>query len=147
MGNWRQITSPFRWGCLAENSDELNRRIIAINVFASIGVLLVVIFSINAYRTHSIWMGNSIALVGFTFITARYFLRTSKEPSEQLIPISLLIVSLLALMTLVIVTGGINNHGPLWIFVLPPVAFFFAGLRYGLFVIFALTVFISFLFF
>lgn len=147
MGNWRQFASPFRWGCLTENSDELNRRIIAINVFASIGVLLVVIFSINAYRTHSIWMGNSIALVGFTFITARYFLKTNKEPSEQLIPISLLIVSLLALMTLVIVTGGINNNGPLWIFVLPPVAFFFAGLRYGLFIIFAFTVFISFLFF
>lgn len=147
MGRWRRVKSLFKWGCTTENSDELNRRIIAINVFASIGVLLVIVFGINAYRMHSVWMGNSITLVGITFITARYFLKTNKEPSEQLIPISLLIVSLLALMTLVIVTGGINNNGPLWIFVLPPVAFFFAGLRYGLYIIFAFTLFILFLFF
>ena len=43
----------------------------------------------------------------------------------------ILVVSLAGLMLYLVITGGVANTGPLWIYVLPPVAMFFAGVVYG----------------
>lgn len=43
-----------------------------------------------------------------------------------------LIVLILALFAYLISTGGENNTGPLWFYVLPPLAFFITGLKAGL---------------
>ncbi|MFT5674875.1 MAG: hypothetical protein ACI808_000803 [Paraglaciecola sp.] len=40
--------------------------------------------------------------------------------------------SLMILMFYLVYTGGVNNTGPLWIYVVPPVALFFGGMRKGL---------------
>ena len=55
----------------------------------------------------------------------------SKLKNNHIIAPTLLVLCLLSLMLYLVVFGGVAGTGPLWIFVLPPVAMFFAGVFWG----------------
>lgn len=136
-----------KYGCQDELDDEANRRIVVINLFSIFGISLTFFLGVNAYTEHSVWMGHCLILICLLFILARIHLNTAERPETQLCCIVLLIMSLIGLMSLLVVTGGIDNTGPLWIFILPPVAFFFAGFIRGMYFISGFTVFICILLF
>ena len=146
--NWvEKLTGLFRLGCSEHLNEDTNRRICVINLFTLFGIFLTLSFAINAYREHSHWMALCIFCVCALLIAARAFLAPEKRVEHQILPASLLIISLTVLMSVLIITGGIDNTGPLWIFILPPLALFFAGHQYGLILMSLFVVFISILLF
>ncbi|NCP65342.1 MAG: GGDEF domain-containing protein [Paraglaciecola sp.] len=129
------LSSPFRLGSSPRYDQETNRRIIVINLLALVGVVLTFCFGVNSMLTSSMWMGGVLLGISVTLIVARSLLDMGRPPNEQTLPSSLLIISLFSLMLLLNVTGGRENTGTMWIYILSPVVFFFAGLKVGLVII------------
>jgi diguanylate cyclase (GGDEF)-like protein len=129
------LSSPFRLGSAKRYDQDTNRRIVVINSLALIGIVLTFSFGLNSIFTSSLWMGAVLLAICLTLLVARSLLDMGRPPNEQVLPSSLLIVSLFALMLLLIVTGGRENTGTMWIYILPPVVFFFAGLKVGMVII------------
>jgi diguanylate cyclase (GGDEF)-like protein len=61
------------------------------------------------------------------------------SPAARTTSISLLISCLMILTLLLLVTGGKDNTGPLWIYLVPPVTMFFAGFVRGMLALLAYT--------
>lgn len=78
-------------------------------------------------RVLSIVLLSSSALFGL----CKALLLHSKVLYNHVLAPFILVVSLAGLMLYLVITGGVANTGPLWIYVLPPVAMFFAGVVYG----------------
>lgn len=92
----------------------------------SIGFL--VFFGIEALTTGL--RGHGIMLLGFAAAAlANYlvFLAFRRHGLFRNGVVALMAVVLLSL----VLTGGVDNTGPLWFFILPPVAFYISGLRAG----------------
>lgn len=141
------VREASRIGCSARFDDDTNRRIVVINCLSVVGILLHFCFGVYSLVNDYLWMGVLLIVISIALIVARLILDTQRPSTEQFLPSSILIVSLFSLMVLLIVTGGNDNTGPMWIFVLPPVAMFFAGLQLGLRIIAVFVAIISVLLF
>ena len=131
----RKIRKTLNHGDSSQFNEETNRRIAVINLFTSVGVLLPLCFGVYSFLIDFWSMGALLLLISGALVTARIFLDPSRPPNEQPISATILIGSLFALMILLIVTGGYDNSGVMWIYILPPVALFFGGLRAGLIIL------------
>ena len=103
-----------------------------INLFTVVGVLLPLCFGAYSFLIDFWSMGLLLLLISGALVVARLVLNPEDPPYEQPLPAAILIGSLFALMILLIVTGGYDNSGVMWIYILPPVALFFGGLKIGM---------------
>ena len=125
------IKKAVKQGCSNQFDEETNRRIAVINIFTAVGVSLPLCFGIYSLFISYWSMGILLLLISGSLVVARALTDPAHPPSEQPLPSSILIGSLFALMTLLIVTGGHDNTGVMWIYIMPPVALFFGGLWVG----------------
>ncbi len=93
----------------------------------SITLALGISAMIDNDRVLGIVLLSSSALFGL----CKALLLHSKVLYNHVLAPFILVVSLAGLMLYLVITGGVANTGPLWIYVLPPVAMFFAGVVYG----------------
>lgn len=127
----KKITKAIKQGCSNQYDDDTNRRIAVVNIFTVVGVSLPLCFGIYSLFISYWSMGILLLLISGFLAIARLLTNAALPSNEQPLPSSILIGSLFALMTLLVVTGGHDNTGVMWIYILPPVAFFFAGLWVG----------------
>ena len=74
--------------------------------------------------------------LGFSLIGASlvYFVayRIHRRTNDARLPAAIIVYSLYALMIFLVYSGGVENTGPLWIFIVSPVSLFIHGLKRGL---------------
>lgn len=109
--------------------DEINRRKFVVNIFSFVGMtvtfLMAVIATINLN-----WLLASILLVASAvYYYGHYVQRTANKVT---LAGNIILYSLYVLMIYLVFSGGSNNTGPLWIFMVAPVSLFMHGLRKGL---------------
>lgn len=130
-----RVTRAVNWlitsGCKQVYDEDANRKIIVINLFAMVGMSITCALGISAMIDNDRVLGIVLLSSSALFGLCKALLLHSKVLYNHVLAPFILVVSLAGLMLYLVITGGVANTGPLWIYVLPPVAMFFAGVVYG----------------
>ncbi|WP_326498597.1 GGDEF domain-containing protein [Catenovulum adriaticum] len=109
------------------------RRIFILNLFSLVGASVTAIMGGNALIHDNYLLASSLLLACICFYGGHFYLKTTQHHKE---PATGVLIALSSLMLYLIYSGGVDNTGPLWIYIIPPVALFLGGLSVGLFNIF-----------
>tara|TARA_Y100001968_G_scaffold113494_1_gene102891 strand:+ start:3925 stop:5052 length:1128 start_codon:yes stop_codon:yes gene_type:complete len=118
-------------GCRSGLDEDTNRKIVVINLFAIVGMSITLVLGIRALFSEQLSLGIVLLSSATLFGLCKGVLLHSKLKNNHIIAPALLVLCLISLMLYLVVFGGVAGTGPLWIFVLPPVAMFFAGVFWG----------------
>lgn len=123
------IVDFFKTGMNDKNSDEKNRQIFIVNLFSFIGMTIT-----GAMALHSYFSQHSHLTVILLVSSAIFFIGfyIQKRTHNYFIASAIILYSLFILMIYLVYAGGVNNTGPLWIFMVAPVALYIHGLKMGL---------------
>ncbi|MEW6983379.1 GGDEF domain-containing protein [Colwelliaceae bacterium 6471] len=124
------LLAYLKTGISEDNNDEKNRKIFIINLFGFVGMLITMLMAINAIVKAHYTLAALLFFACSIFYLGRYI---QKVTQNYQLSSSIILYSLFILMFYLIQTGGVNNTGPLWIFMVAPVALFIDGLKKGLF--------------
>ncbi|MFC3201071.1 GGDEF domain-containing protein [Alteromonas oceani] len=119
-------------GCRPGHDEDTNRKIVVINLFAIVGMSITLVLGIKALFNEQLTLGIVLLSSATLFGLCKGVLLHSKLKNNHIIAPTLLVLCLLSLMLYLVIFGGVAGTGPLWIFVLPPVAMFFAGVFWGI---------------
>ncbi|WP_414830361.1 GGDEF domain-containing protein [Alteromonas sp. H39] len=134
-------------GCSDQFNEETNRKIVVINLFAFVGVSITLVLGLRAFTASDFPLSLTLFVATIVFgISQQLHLRIDGAVG-RILSMNLLLTCLMGLMAILTVTGGKSGTGPLWIYIVPPVAMFFGGFRRGLISIFGFTLLISVLLF
>ena len=128
----RRVHAYLHLGVKDSNSAELNRQIFVVNLFAAVGLTITFALFLSALTRSEYWLAFSLLTASFTFYVSHLFLRFEKLKNGYRISANCLMICLMALMVFLVYSGGAKNTGPLWIYLVPPVALFLGGLKKGL---------------
>lgn len=118
-------------GTHREQPTETNQRLFVANLFSFIGYLLTGSLSINALFNQDLVLCLSLFAAASLFAFGHYLNGTALISNPLKISSVLIVMSLLTLMIYLVHSGGHGNTGPLWIYLVPPVLFYFGGLIHG----------------
>lgn len=118
-------------GCKQVYDEDTNRKIIVINLFAMVGMSITFVLGLRAMMNNDDVLGIVLLSSATLFGLCKALLLHSRFLYNHVLAPFILVVSLSGLMLYLVISGGVANTGPLWIYVLPPVAMFFAGVVYG----------------
>lgn len=134
----KKIVGYLNTGTDIKNSLATNQQIQVTNLFGFVGYTLTFLLggaamvrSEMSYNS-DFWLALVLWLSCILFFSSRLILKRQRNRNGYKFSANLLTVSLMILMFYLLVTGGVSNTGPLWIYVVPPVALFFGGMRTGL---------------
>jgi diguanylate cyclase (GGDEF)-like protein len=126
---------------------ETNQQIFVANLFGLIGYLITFILATSAILRDEYVLASVLMSASLLFFFSHLILRYKYFKNNYKFSANFVTTSLMILMVYLVYTGGVSNTGPLWIYVVPPVALFFGGLRKGLRNLVAFTVVIGVLMF
>lgn len=116
-------------GVKESNSDDDNRKIFIVNLFVLVGIILTFLMSLSA-------AANDEHVLAFMLISASVIFCLGhihqRKTGKYKLSARAVLFSLMALMLYLVYSGGVANTGPLWIFMVAPVALFLDGLKRGL---------------
>lgn len=127
-------------GVSRKYKDETNRRIIVVNLFAAVGMSITFVLGIHALLDSEFWLATILLIASVAFAVSHRLQVSVATPQARTLSVTLLISCLMILTLLLIVTGGKDNTGPLWLYLVPSVTMFFAGFVRGLLALLAFTV-------
>ncbi len=130
-------------GTSTERGLTANQQLFVSNLFSFIGYSITLLLSISSAIRGLPVLSISLFAASCVFFFCHHIHRFPKLGNTILISTRLIFISLLILMVYLVYTGGVSNTGPLWIYIVPPVAFFFTGLRRGLKSLAAFTIIIG----
>mgnify|MGYP000229901631 CR=1 FL=1 len=141
----RQTTanSFFKRGCHPDFDEETNRRILVVNLFSFVGYTITLVLGFYALFSGTWTLGFSLLTASLIFFLASQIQVAYRNKVGQVVSVYLLTGCLMGLETYLLVTGGHDNTGPLWLYILPPVAMFFGGFKRGLIVMAVFTLLIT----
>ena len=134
-------------GCSDQFNEETNRKIVVINLFAFVGVSITLVLGLRALTANDYPLSLTLLFATTLFGVSQQLHLRIDGAVGRILSMNLLLTCLMGLMAILIVTGGESGTGPLWIYIVPPVAMFFGGFRRGLMSIFGFTLLISVLLF
>ncbi|WP_182440064.1 GGDEF domain-containing protein [Colwellia sp. RSH04] len=123
------LTAYFQTGLTEKKHDDQNRRIFVVNLFSFVGMSITGAMSINAFLQSDLLLAWVLLVASLIYISS--FL-VQKKSQNLALATGFILYSLVLLMIYLVYSGGVNNTGPLWIFIIPPVALFMHGLKRGL---------------
>ncbi len=116
-------------GILDKTDLESSRKIHLLNMFCLIGVIFIFPISILTFRLQNYLLFTLDLLVMAFFVSSFFYLRkTSRFDTAS----HIFIHSLFVLMLYLVYSGGVENTGPVWIFIFPVTAIFLYDLKRGL---------------
>lgn len=118
-------------GVLESNDPELNQQIFVANLFGLIGYSITFLMSVSAFIRNDRMLGAVLLIASLLFFSSHLILRSTRITTPYKYSANLVTSSLMLLMVYLVYTGGVNGTGPLWIYIVPPVALFFGGMRKG----------------
>lgn len=119
-------------GTDASLSDDLNRRIRVVNMFSAVGMTVTFLLGFRALFAQETFLTCVLFSATILFAISHKLQAMIGAKRGSFISATVLIACLMSLMLILVVTGGSENTGPLWIFTVPSVTMFFAGFRRGL---------------
>ncbi|MFQ3197023.1 MAG: diguanylate cyclase (GGDEF)-like protein [Paraglaciecola sp.] len=134
----KKIVSYLNTGTNIKNSVAINQQIQVTNLFCFIGYALTFLLGCSAMRRSELsynadfWLALVLWSACILFLSSRLILKHHSNKNSYQFSANLVTFSLMILMLYLVVSGGVSNTGPLWIYIVPPVAFFFGGMRTGL---------------
>ena len=140
----RLLSQYLHTGVRPDCDSESNRKIFMVNLFGLVGLSITAVMSLSAFINQQYGLGLVLILASLIYYLAHYFQKLTGN--FQLASV-IILYSLFALMIYLVYSGGKDNTGPLWIFMVSPVALFFGGLKRGLISISIFVVTISILMF
>lgn len=108
---------------------EQNRTIFMVNLFSFVGTTITGALSLVAWLDANHLLFTVLLISSLSFYLGRY-LQLSNQSTY--LSSAVILFSLYILMFYLVQSGGVNNTGPLWIFIVAPVTFFIKGLKHGL---------------
>ena len=127
-------------GVKSHQKDETNRRIIVLNLFAAVGMSITFLLGTRAFIDAEYPLSTTLYTASIVFALSQQLQVRFSSASARTWSITLLISCLMVLTLLLIITGGKDNTGPLWMYLVPPVTMFFAGFVRGLLTLIAFTI-------
>lgn len=118
-------------GIKADTDEDIGQKIFVSNLFALIGYSIAFILAVSASVREEWILASALYIATALFLASHHVHRFGKLKNSHQISTRIVYVSLLLLMIYLIYTGGRANTGPLWLYVVPPVAFYFGGMRTG----------------
>lgn len=119
-------------GTSDEKSRDENQQLFVSNLFSFIGYTITFVLGISAAIKENGLLSFSLFFASSIFFFCHHVHRFPQLGNTISISTRLVFGILLILMVYLVYSGGVSNTGPLWIYIVPPVAFFFSGLRKGL---------------
>jgi len=98
-------------------------------LFSLVGMSITAIMGIIGLFNNSFILASALFIASFIFFLGYY---AFKKFNNAALSSAIVLYSLYILMFYLIFTGGVENTGPLWIFVVAPVSVFVHGLKRGL---------------
>lgn len=130
-------------GTSDEKGPDVNQQLFVSNLFSFIGYTITLILAFSAAIRGNPALSMSLFVASSVFFFCHHVHRFPQLGNTILISTRLIFTSLLVLMLYLVYSGGVSNTGPLWIYIVPPVAFFFSGLGKGLKSLAAFTIIIA----
>lgn len=128
--NW--IKLYLQLGIVKHKDHEINQQIFVSNLFSLIGYTITFAMALSAAIRGNTILAISLFSASLLFFISHQIHRIGNLQNSHKISARIVLFSLLTLMLYLVYTGGHANTGPLWMYIVPPVAFFFGGLRKGL---------------
>lgn len=122
-------------GVKPDQAPEVNRQIFVANLFAFIGYSITFVMGVLAVLRPDFLLAFSLFFASALFYFSHYILKIDNIKNGYKISSRTVLLCLLVLMIYLVHTGGHAQTGPLWMYIVPPVAFFFGGLKRGVVVI------------
>jgi len=111
-----------------------------VNLFAGVGMSITFLLGTRAFIDAEYSLATTLYTASVVFAISQRLQVRFPCPKARTLSISLLIFCLMVLTLLLLITGGKDNTGPLWIYLVPPVTMFFAGFVRGLIALIVYTI-------
>ena len=108
-----------------------NQQLFVSNLFAFIGYTVTLVLAISAFFRSNNSLSIALFVSSLVFFMTHHVHRFPKLGNTITISTRLIFSMLTMLMLFLVYYGGHAQTGPLWIYIVPPVAFFFRGLKQG----------------
>lgn len=132
MNYKRFVKNHFNTGVLQSSDTESNQHILVTNLFGFIGYSITFLMGVSAFIRQDRLLGVVLLTACLLFFSSRLILRSKRIANPYKLSANLVTVSLMILIIYLVFTEGVNGTGPLWIYIVPPVALFFGGMRIGI---------------
>ena len=127
----RFVNNYLNTGVVQTNDPESNQQIFVANLFGFIGYSITFLMGVSAFIRQDSLLGAVLLIASLLFFSSHLILRSKRFTNPYKFSANLVTSSLMLLMIYLVYTGGVNGTGPLWIYIVPPVALFFGGMRKG----------------
>ena len=125
----RLLTAYFKAGLDEDKIDETYRRKYVVNLFSFVGMSITFVMATAALFAQNWLLSAILYIASSTYLFGFFF---QKQTGNVKASSNIVLYSLILLMIYLVYAGGANNTGPLWIFMVAPVALFLHGLKRGL---------------
>jgi diguanylate cyclase (GGDEF)-like protein len=98
-------------------------------LFALVGLFITAILGIKALFNSSFILASTLFIASSIYFIGYY---AFKKYGNVKVSANIILYSLYLLMFYLVLTGGVSNTGPLWIYIVAPVSLFLHGLKRGL---------------
>ena len=127
----KRVHNYLSTGVEQSSDTETNQQIFVANLFGFIGYSITFVMGVSAFFREDWLLGNVLLIASLLFFSSHLILRSKCFTTPYKHSANLVTTSLMFLVVYLVFTGGFNNTGPLWIYLVPPVALFFGGMRKG----------------
>ena len=119
-------------GVVQSNNPEENQQIFFTHLFGFIGYSVTFLMCVSAFIRQDWLLGTVLLIASLVFFSTHLTLRSKRITKPFELSANLITSSLMLLMVYLVYTGGVNGTGPLWIYIVPPIALYFGGVRKGI---------------
>ncbi|MGB3727353.1 MAG: GGDEF domain-containing protein [Glaciecola sp.] len=126
------IVRYLRVGITASTDYEKSQRLLVSNLFAFIGYTITFTLAISAFLRGNLPLSIALLISSSVFFFCHQIHRFPSLGNTLNISTRVLYLCLIVLILWLVYSGGNANTGPLWMYLVPPVAFHFYGLKKGI---------------
>ncbi len=123
------LESCLHSGLSKHKDPEAQRMAYMVNLFSMVGMGITAAIAVAMAIRYEWWLAIPNTIASLVYFLGHYYHRRT---GDFAVSSNIIQYSLMAFTLYLVQSGGLNNTGPLWIYIVAPVALFFGGLNRGL---------------